>query len=169
MVTPPTEETPLEARLRRLAGAVADPELPVVTLADLGVLRAVRVLSPDRVEVELTPTYTGCPAIEAMSSDVAEALRADGVAEVSVRIVLSPPWTTDDLTPAGRRKLAEAGIAPPRPSAPHGPIPLALTVRCPRCGSTNTDLTSRFSSTACTALRRCASCLEPFDHFKELG
>ncbi|GAA2922753.1 1,2-phenylacetyl-CoA epoxidase subunit PaaD [Streptomyces enissocaesilis] len=162
-------ETLLEAELRRLAGSVPDPELPVLTLEELGVLRAVHVFGPGRVEVELTPTYTGCPAIEAMSSDIERVLHEHGIPEVSVRTVLSPAWSTDDISAEGRRKLAEFGIAPPRPQpADGGPVPLTLSVRCPHCGSTDTELLSRFSSTACKALRRCVSCREPFDHFKEL-
>ncbi|WP_405778758.1 1,2-phenylacetyl-CoA epoxidase subunit PaaD [Streptomyces sp. NBC_00859] len=158
-------KTPLEAELRRLAGAVPDPELPVVTLEELGVLRGLEILGPGRVEVELTPTYTGCPAIESMSSDIERVLHEHGIPDVSVRTVLSPAWSTDDISAEGRRKLADFGIAPPRPT---GPVSLALSIRCPHCGSTDTELLSRFSSTACKALRRCTSCHEPFDHFKEL-
>ncbi|MDN3294120.1 1,2-phenylacetyl-CoA epoxidase subunit PaaD [Streptomyces ficellus] len=168
MVTGATAMTPLEEELSRLAGSVPDPELPVLTLEELGVLRGVHVLSSGRVEVELTPTYTGCPAIEAMSSDIERVLREHGVAEVSVVTVLSPAWSTDDISAEGRRKLAEFGIAPPRPQGGTGPVPVTLAIRCPRCGSTDTELLSRFSSTACKALRRCTSCREPFDHFKEL-
>ncbi|MEU5657615.1 1,2-phenylacetyl-CoA epoxidase subunit PaaD [Streptomyces sp. NPDC047737] len=162
-------ETPLEAELHRLAGSVPDPELPVLTLDELGVLREVRADGRDRVTVRLTPTYTGCPAIEAMSSDIERVLRAHGVEEVSVVTVLAPAWSTDDISDEGRRKLAEFGIAPPRPGGrAGGPVPLTLSVRCPHCGSTDTELLSQFSSTACKALRRCVACREPFDHFKEL-
>ncbi|KEF07999.1 MULTISPECIES: 1,2-phenylacetyl-CoA epoxidase subunit PaaD [Streptomyces] len=161
--------TTLEDRLRDLAGSVPDPELPVVTLAELGILRGLRMTGPGRVEVELTPTYTGCPAIETMSADIERVLHDNGIPQVEVRTVLSPPWTTDAITAEGRRKLAEFGIAPPRPTGPaSGPVPVALAIRCPHCGSTDTTLLSRFSSTACKALRRCESCREPFDHFKEL-
>ncbi|THA71936.1 phenylacetate-CoA oxygenase subunit PaaJ [Streptomyces sp. A0958] len=166
--------TPLEEELLGLAGSVPDPELPVLTLEDLGVVRSVEVVEPGRVTVKLTPTYTGCPAIEAMSTDIERVLHDYGVPEVSVVTVLSPAWSTDDITAEGRRKLAEFGIAPPRPhdaasaSGSGGPVPLALSVRCPHCGSTDTELLSRFSSTACKALRRCVACQEPFDHFKEL-
>ncbi|MEU4797038.1 1,2-phenylacetyl-CoA epoxidase subunit PaaD [Streptomyces sp. NPDC023327] len=166
MVT--TVPTALEAELLALAGSVPDPELPVLTLADLGVVRGVRVLAPGKVDVELTPTYTGCPAVEAMSCDIQQVLREHGMTEVSVRTVLSPAWSTDDISAEGRRKLAEFGIAPPRSHPADGPVPLSLSIRCPHCGSTDTELLSRFSSTACKALRRCASCREPFDHFKEL-
>ncbi|HZG03267.1 MAG TPA: 1,2-phenylacetyl-CoA epoxidase subunit PaaD [Streptomyces sp.] len=168
----PVEPAGLEEELRRIAGSVPDPELPVLTLDELGVLRDLHVTGPGRVEVELTPTYTGCPAIEAMSADVERALRERGMTEVTVRTVLSPPWTTDAISAEGRRKLAEFGIAPPRPTrgtaTGGGPVAVDLAIRCPHCGSTDTTLLSRFSSTACKALRRCASCREPFDHFKEL-
>ena len=172
--------TALEEELRRLAGSVPDPELPVLTLDDLGVLRAVHVRDAGSVEVELTPTYTGCPAVEAMSADIERVLHEHGIREVSVRTVLSPAWSTDDITPEGRRKLREFGIAPPRTQHTAGPVPLALgptrtaaadlmePVRCPLCGSAETELLSQFSSTACKALHRCLVCLEPFDHFKEL-
>ncbi|MFI0964275.1 1,2-phenylacetyl-CoA epoxidase subunit PaaD [Streptomyces sp. NPDC021080] len=173
--------TALEEELRRLAGSVPDPELPVLTLDDLGVLRAVHVRGTDSVEVELTPTYTGCPAVEAMSMDIERVLHEHGVREVSVVTVLSPAWSTDDISDEGRRKLREFGIAPPRGGRPAGPVSLDLgptrtvtdgpqpePVRCPSCGSAETELLSRFSSTACKALRRCLSCREPFDHFKEL-
>ncbi|MEU2431489.1 1,2-phenylacetyl-CoA epoxidase subunit PaaD [Streptomyces sp. NPDC007861] len=163
-----TTDTQLEAELRGLAGSVPDPELPVLTLEELGVLRGVQILGPGRVEVELTPTYTGCPAIEAMASDIERVLHDHGIPEVSVVKVLAPAWSTDDISAEGRRKLTEFGIAPPRPGAMDGPVPLTLTVRCPHCGSTDTELLSRFSSTSCKALRRCTACLEPFDHFKEL-
>ncbi|NEY32409.1 phenylacetate-CoA oxygenase subunit PaaJ [Streptomyces sp. PRKS01-65] len=171
--------TPLEAELWEIAGSVPDPELPVLTLHELGVLRAVRVRGTGAVEVELTPTYTGCPAVEAMSLDIERALRARGMPEVTVRTVLDPAWSTDDITDEGRRKLREFGIAPPRARRDREPVPLKLgptrtraddagPVRCPRCGCADTELLSRFSSTACKALRRCLGCREPFDHFKEL-
>ncbi|MGW0766005.1 1,2-phenylacetyl-CoA epoxidase subunit PaaD [Streptomyces sp. NPDC002676] len=171
--------TALETELLELAGSVPDPELPVLTLQELGVLRAVHVSGPDRVEVDLTPTYTGCPAIEAMALDIERVLRAHGMREVTVRTVLTPAWSTDDISPEGRRKLREFGIAPPREGHDTGPVTLTLgptrtlaaepdPVRCPHCGSADTELLSRFSSTACKALRRCLACHEPFDHFKEL-
>ncbi|MFF2997787.1 1,2-phenylacetyl-CoA epoxidase subunit PaaD [Streptomyces sp. NPDC057950] len=179
-----TTTTALEEELRRLAGSVPDPELPVLTLEDLGVLRAVRVRGEGAVDVELTPTYTGCPAVEAMATDIERVLHEHGVREVSVRTVLSPAWSTDDISDEGRRKLREFGIAPPRGGREPGPVAVGLgptrtvtrtasqdtdePVCCPHCGSADTELLSRFSSTACKALRRCLSCREPFDHFKEL-
>jgi ring-1,2-phenylacetyl-CoA epoxidase subunit PaaD len=170
--------TPLEAELLEVAGSVPDPELPVLTLRELGVVRAVHVRGEDMAEVELTPTYTGCPAIEAMAVDIERVLHAHGVREVTVRTVLAPAWSTDDISAEGRRKLQEFGIAPPRTQHTAGPVTLSLgptrtldttdPVRCPHCGSADTELLSRFSSTACKALRRCLDCREPFDHFKEL-
>ncbi|KOG35058.1 1,2-phenylacetyl-CoA epoxidase subunit PaaD [Streptomyces resistomycificus] len=175
--------TALEAELLEVAGAVPDPELPVLTLLELGVLRAVHAHGPDSVEVELTPTYTGCPAVEAMALDIERVLHEHGVRDVTVRKVLAPAWSTDDITDEGRRKLREFGIAPPRAGRVAEPVGLRLgptrtlaqeageaadPVRCPHCGSAETELLSRFSSTACKALRRCLSCREPFDHFKEL-
>ncbi|MEU1178861.1 1,2-phenylacetyl-CoA epoxidase subunit PaaD [Streptomyces sp. NPDC005820] len=169
--------TALEAELLALAGSVPDPELPVLSLSELGVVRGVRVQDAGAVEVELTPTYTGCPAIETMAADIRQVLHEHGVRDVTVRTVLAPAWSTDDITAEGRRKLREFGIAPPRTTRETGPVALLLgptrtldedPVRCPHCGSADTELLSRFSSTACKALRRCLACREPFDHFKEL-
>jgi ring-1,2-phenylacetyl-CoA epoxidase subunit PaaD len=171
--TAPGGLSALEQELLLLAGAVPDPELPVVSLAELGVLRGIRVVGPGRVRVELTPTWTACPALETMAADVTEVLEAAGMSEVVVHTVLSPAWTTDAISEEGRRKLAEAGVAPPRPQTlggpgGSGPVAVDLAIRCPHCGSTDTRLLSRFSSTACKSLRSCSSCGEPFDHFKEV-
>ena len=157
----------------RIAASVPDPEVPVLTIEDLGVLRAVEV-DGDRVHVDITPTYSGCPAMDAIRNDVILALTAAGFAQVDVRLVLSPAWTTDWMSDAGKRKLEEYGIAPPSGRAAHGspslskggPIRLAISVRCPRCGSLDTREVSRFGSTSCKALFECRACLEPFDHFK---
>jgi ring-1,2-phenylacetyl-CoA epoxidase subunit PaaD len=154
--------------------AVPDPELPVLTIDDLGVLRGVEVDGAGRVEVTITPTYSGCPAMDTIRADILAALRRLGLTDVAVRTVLAPAWTTDWMTEAGRRKLAELGIAPPAaragagagPAVGGGPVPVALSVRCPRCGSPRTSELSRFSSTLCKALYRCTDCLEPFDHFR---
>jgi ring-1,2-phenylacetyl-CoA epoxidase subunit PaaD len=156
-----------ENELRELAGSVPDPELPVLTLAELGVVRGVRVTGPGEAEVELTPTYTGCPALEAMSADIERRLGERGW-RATVTTVLAPAWSTDWISDEGRRKLREFGIAPPGPARRGGPVLVELSVRCPRCGSPETRLLSRFSSTACKALRQCNACGEPFDHFKEL-
>lgn len=151
----------------RIAAAVADPEVPVLTIEDLGVLRAVEA-DGGSVRVDITPTYSGCPAMDTIRDDIILALTAAGFDDVEVRVVLSPAWTTDWMTDAGARKLAAYGIAPPsgRARVPGSPLPLTLSVRCPRCGSLDTREVSRFGSTSCKALFECRSCLEPFDHFK---
>jgi ring-1,2-phenylacetyl-CoA epoxidase subunit PaaD len=165
---------------RRPAGEVVaevvDPEMPMLTLQDLGVVRSVRHDgSADEVTVVLTPTYSGCPALEEMRSDVRAALRNAGYRRVDVRTQFSPAWSTDWISEHGRRALAESGIAPPTRVGPRqaGPIPLTLgvprgNVRCPNCGAPGTDELSRFGPTPCTELRRCPSCREPFEHMKEL-
>jgi ring-1,2-phenylacetyl-CoA epoxidase subunit PaaD len=157
-----------------IAGQVTDPELPMITLADLGVLREVSETA-GRVVVSITPTYTGCPAMDTMRDDLEHALVKAGYTDVEIRTVLSPAWSTDWITDDGKRKLAEAGISPPgaAPKAVTGPIPLTLSapvsrVRCPHCDSGDTEELSRFSATACRSLRRCRSCLEPFEHVKEI-
>lgn len=155
---------------RDVAAQVLDPELPVLTLADLGVLRDVDE-SGGRVVVTITPTYSGCPALDEMRADLRRKLLDAGYEQVEIRTTLTPAWTTDWISEDGRRKLAEYGIAPPQRKA--GPVTLNLAppsqaVRCPRCGSAATTELSRFSSTACKALRRCESCLEPFEHVKEI-
>jgi len=151
----------------RIAAAVADPEVPVLTIEDLGVLRAVES-DGAQVRVDITPTYSGCPAMDTIRDDVILALTAAGFGEVEVRLVLAPAWTTDWMSDAGKRKLERYGIAPPtgRAAVHDGPIPLTLSVRCPRCGSLDTREVSRFGSTSCKALFECRACLEPFDHFK---
>ncbi|WP_234995466.1 1,2-phenylacetyl-CoA epoxidase subunit PaaD [Streptoalloteichus hindustanus] len=161
-------------RARLVAERVCDPELPVLTLADLGVLRDVAV-EAGRVVVTITPTYSGCPALDAMRADLRSGLAAEGFPDVEVRTALHPAWTTDWISEEGRRKLAEHGIAPPARLGPRaaGPVPLRLeppsaTVRCPRCGSADTVELSRFGATACKALRRCQDCREPFEHVKEI-
>ncbi|MET8947836.1 1,2-phenylacetyl-CoA epoxidase subunit PaaD [Streptomyces sp. NPDC004542] len=159
---------------RRAAEGVTDPELPMLTLAELGVLRAVVVLPSGRVRVDITPTYTGCPATETIRDDLAAGIRAHGYKDVEIRTLLDPPWSTEWITESGRTKLREHGISPPGPRpAPPGPVPLPLPglrhrPACPRCASTDTAETSRFGATACKSLWRCRSCQEPFEHFKEI-
>ncbi|GAA4924679.1 phenylacetate-CoA oxygenase subunit PaaJ [Actinomycetospora succinea] len=147
----------------------------MLTLADLGVLRGVDTAEDGTVVVTITPTYSGCPALDEMRADLRRRLHAAGHERVDVRTTFSPPWTTDFISDGGRRKLAEAGVAPPAHLGPRaaGPVPLTLvapsrTVACPRCGAPDTEETSRFGPTACTALRRCRSCAEPFEHVKEI-
>jgi ring-1,2-phenylacetyl-CoA epoxidase subunit PaaD len=152
-------------RARAIAADVKDPEVPVLTIEDLGVLRDVRV-DGDRVIVTITPTYSGCPAMEAIRDGVMLALTAAGFERVEVRLALSPAWTTDWMTDAGKRKLSEYGIAPPTGRAAVGLVKLSLAVKCPQCGSLDTREVSRFGSTSCKALYECRACLEPFDFFK---
>ena len=153
----------------RAAASVVDPEIPVLTIEDLGVLRSVDIVD-GRVDVVITPTYSGCPAMDAMRDDVILALNAAGYAHVEVRMTLAPAWTTDWMTDAGKRKLTAYGIAPPtgRAALQQGIIRLQLAVKCPRCGSLHTREVARFGSTSCKALFECLDCLEPFDHFKVL-
>jgi ring-1,2-phenylacetyl-CoA epoxidase subunit PaaD len=164
--------TPEVTQLRALLGALPDPELPMLTLADLGILREVAVEENGQVTVVLTPTYVGCPAIETIREEVQRTLHEHGCLDATVRLALSPPWTTDWISENGRRVLAAHGVAPPGPVGPVGEgssaVPLDLTVRCPRCGSTATRVVSRFGPTPCTALRTCRSCLEPFEHVKAI-
>jgi len=157
--------------IRAVVGQVPDPEIPVLTVADLGMLRDVRVDASGCVRVTITPTYSGCPAMDTIERDITEACARQGWRAVTVRRVLSPAWTTDWMTDEGKQKLREFGIAPPGgrhlPGAGR-PVPVSLSVRCPRCGSPDTRETSRFGSTACKALYVCSSCREPFDYFKAL-
>jgi ring-1,2-phenylacetyl-CoA epoxidase subunit PaaD len=155
------------------AGSVPDPELPMLTIADLGILRDVRE-DGGTVTVTITPTYSGCPAMREIAADLRWRLEQAGYPDVVIRTGLSPAWTTDWITAEGRRKLAKAGIAPPEPAARRdttGPVLLTLAGRrpvlCPRCGSRDTRETARFSGTACKALYQCRACLEPFEHVKE--
>ncbi len=147
--------------LRDAVAAVVDPELRVVTIEELGILRDVGV-DGDRVVVTITPTYSGCPAMDVIRAEVGAAARGAGYPSVEVRTVLAPAWSTDDITPSGREKLAAAGIAPP------GPVLLTISVRCPRCGSPDTAELSRFGATPCKALWRCRACAEPFEAVKPL-
>ena len=158
------------ASVRAAVAAVADPEIPVVTIDDLGILRDVAVTDDGRIEVTITPTYSGCPAVDTIRAEVQRVLAEHGFADAAVRTVLAPAWTTDWISDEGRRKLADFGIAPPgrRCAAGAGAVTPVELVRCPQCGSADTRLLSRFGSTACKALRVCNRCREPFDHFKPL-
>jgi len=174
------------AAARAVAAAVPDPELPMVTVADLGILRGVGT-EGERLVVTITPTYSGCPALREIAHDLRRRLAASGFAEVDVRTALAPAWSSDWITAEGRRKLSAAGIAPPHTApARSGPVPLTLTTRgvsrgssptqlaerepvaCPRCGSADTTQTAAFGATACKALFRCESCREPFEHVKAI-
>ena len=159
-----TDEAILEA-----VGEVTDPEIPVLTIADLGILRGLHH-EHEQVVVTITPTYSGCPAMDLIRHEVEltlQSLNVDG----RVETVLSPAWTTDWMTDSGKAKLTAYGIAPPptaHQSRANTPVLLQLSIRCPLCGSPNTTELSRFGSTSCKSLWRCNDCKEPFDHFKAI-
>jgi ring-1,2-phenylacetyl-CoA epoxidase subunit PaaD len=162
-----TRDAAAESAIWRVLARVPDPEIPVLTVVDLGIVRDVVCESGAAPRVSITPTYSGCPATAVIRRDIESALRAGGHADAQVHEVLSPPWTSDWLTEDGRRKLREFGIAPPaeavsQPRRLFGP----LVVTCPRCGSTDTERVSEFGSTPCKAHYRCRDCREPFDYFK---
>lgn len=161
-----------DARAWDVAAAVCDPEVPVLTIEDLGILRSAHI-TDSGVLVEITPTYSGCPAMGTIRDDVTTALAGAGYRDVEVRMVLSPAWTTDWMSEHGRRKLADYGIAPPSGTAAMqagsrraGPVPVALSVKCPQCDSVHTRELTRFGSTSCKAMYVCSDCREPFDYFK---
>ncbi|MGP0224892.1 1,2-phenylacetyl-CoA epoxidase subunit PaaD [Paenarthrobacter sp. NCHU4564] len=177
--------TTAEQQAWDIASTVCDPEIPVLTIEDLGILRGVRVTEVPQpegnhgagpastaVEVTITPTYSGCPAMDAIGDDLRAAFRNAGYAAVEVNLVLSPAWTTDWMTESGKAKLEEYGIAPPTGRAAagghSGPVRLSLAVKCPQCSSLNTKELTRFGSTSCKALFVCQDCKEPFDYFKVL-
>ena len=159
-----------DERLRRrawdAAAQVCDPEIPVLTIADLGVLRSVEIAEDGAVEVAITPTYSGCPAMDVIGVDVELALLKAGLAKVRIRHVLAPAWTTDWMSEEGRAKLLAYGIAPPAATSSRRALFGDDAAACPRCGSERTQKISEFGSTACKSLWRCLACREPFDHFK---
>jgi ring-1,2-phenylacetyl-CoA epoxidase subunit PaaD len=162
------KNAPMTASVLRCLESVTDPEIPVLSIADLGIVREVRVADDGLLEVVITPTYSGCPAMDVIGVEIRAALQAAGFEEVRVLTVLSPAWTTDWLTEQGRAKLRAYGIAPPVEASLDKK---ALTgerraLACPHCGSEDTEMISQFGSTACKALFRCHQCLEPFDYFK---
>lgn len=160
------------ARIWDIAAQVPDPEIPVISIAELGILRGARMEDGQAVVV-ITPTYSGCPAMEHITADISSALKDAGFPDARVELVLHPAWSTDWITEQGRKNLKEYGIAPPTGTARathSGPVPLTLgpppAVECPRCSSQRTSKLSHFGSTSCKALFRCEDCLEPFDYFK---
>jgi len=158
-----------EARVWQLLDEVLDPEVPVLSILDLGIVRGVQVTG-EQVTVHITPTYSGCPAMNTIATDIRLRLLAEGITQVTIHNQLSPAWTTDWMTPAGREKLEAYGIAPPVDGTATGHM-LNLfgqdtAVRCPQCKSENTRLVSQFGSTACKASYQCNDCHEPFDYFK---
>jgi ring-1,2-phenylacetyl-CoA epoxidase subunit PaaD len=163
------------ARAWAVLHEVPDPEVPAISLCDLGIVRDVRRGEDGVLEVVLTPTYSGCPATEQIEQDARAALVAAGLGPVRLSLQRAPAWTTDWISEDGRRKLREYGIAPPGPVAPGADVPIrlvrrtaAVAIACPRCGSAQTERLSAFGSTACKALYRCLSCREPFEHFKPI-
>ena len=156
-----------EQRVWALLAEVADPEIPVLSVVDLGIVRHVRHSAEGRLQVALTPTYSGCPATDVIRSAVRASLDAAGFGDALLEEVLSPPWSSDWLTAEGRRKLAAFGIAPPdnEVTSPRA-LWRAPAVACPRCGSRATERISEFGSTPCKAHYRCCACAEPFDYFK---
>jgi ring-1,2-phenylacetyl-CoA epoxidase subunit PaaD len=165
MVMAGLSDADLRRRAWEVAARVVDPEIPVLTIADLGVLREVNV-SDGHVEVAITPTYSGCPAMNMIALEIELALEREGFAKPKICTVLSPAWTTDWMSEDCRRKLKDYGIAPPQPASSRRALFGVQEVACPQCGSTNTELLSEFGSTSCKALWRCKSCREPFDYFK---
>ena len=153
------------ARAREALADVVDPEIPVLTIADLGVLRDV-ALEEGRVVVTITPTYSGCPAMSTITLDIGLALERAGIAGAAVRTVLSPAWTTDWMTESGREKLHAYGIVPPARGGGRRALFGVESVACPRCGSADTERLAEFGSTSCKALWRCRTCREPFDYFR---
>jgi len=146
-------------------GEVPDPEIPVVSVVDLGMIRNVNI-DAGAVEVEVSPTYSGCPATEVIEDSILAKLRDEGINGVSIKRVLSPPWSTDWISDDGREKLRQYGIAPPAGGASKRDLLGKSPVRCPRCGADETTLVSEFGSTACKASYKCDHCLEPFEYFK---
>jgi ring-1,2-phenylacetyl-CoA epoxidase subunit PaaD len=171
------EATPRHVAQRDVGAAwaalarVVDPEIPVVGVVELGIVRSVDVADAT-VRVRVTPTYSGCPATDVIAQDIVAALRAAGFDDAIVDTTLSPPWSTDWIAPEAKRRLAEFGIAPPGASRARvdvsgiSPLRRAGPVACPRCGAKDTSLVAQFASTACKALYRCNACREPFDYFK---
>lgn len=157
------------AQIERLIRDIPDPEIPVISIDDLGIVRSIEV-EGETVRVTITPTYSGCPAVQAITDQIDWTVRRHGL-RAEVVTTLSPAWTTDWMSERGRESLRRFGIAPPTGTRPAGPVRVGLSVRqvaCPTCGSTDTEELSRFGSTACKALRRCLACREPFEEFKAI-
>lgn len=163
-----THTSPLIQRVRSILETVPDPEVPVLSVLDLGIVRGIEVHDA-HIEITVTPTYSGCPAIDAMKINIRMALLKEGYKDVTIKQVLSPAWTTDWISEAGKQKLKAFGIAPPNPrqsvcTPEH--FQQEEAVQCPLCNSYNTRMVSQFGSTACKALYQCNECKEPFDYFK---
>jgi len=146
---------------------IADPEVPVITIVDLGIVRHINIISPEHVSIDITPTYSGCPAMDVIGTQIKMLLLAKGIKTVDVNLILHPAWTTDWMSENGKIKLKKYGIAPPKRLSK---VKLDLfeedQIACPRCDAQNTNLVSRFGSTSCKSLYQCMNCHEPFEHFK---
>lgn len=157
-----------QQNILNLLSEIPDPEIPVITIVELGVIRDITLISDSSIELNITPTYSGCPAMKQIEDDIRKKLKENGFNNIKINTVFSPPWTTDWITPEAKEKLRQYGIAPPE----HSTVDKSWltgkpkTVSCPRCKSTNTKLISQFGSTACKALYQCQDCMEPFDYFK---
>jgi ring-1,2-phenylacetyl-CoA epoxidase subunit PaaD len=160
------KSAPIDNKLFEILETVSDPEIPVLSIMEMGVVRSAKLIN-DVVEVEITPTYSGCPAMDVIGDDIIKAFKNQGL-EAKVKLILSPAWTTDWITPKGRMALEKYGIASPLNEEADKDALLGnkKIVKCPQCGSLNTKLISQFGSTACKALFKCEDCLEPFDYFK---
>jgi ring-1,2-phenylacetyl-CoA epoxidase subunit PaaD len=162
-----------EGEIREMLRSVKDPEIPMIDIVELGIVRDV-VLDGDAVRVDITPTYSGCPAMQVIEREIGDTLRTHGFTDVNVRTVYSPAWTTDWISDETKEKFREYGIAPPRGARESGGIAELVSIRraqpttvCPFCGSSNTERKSEFGSTACKSIHYCNSCHQPFDHFKD--
>jgi ring-1,2-phenylacetyl-CoA epoxidase subunit PaaD len=163
-----TDNTATLEHAQAVLDTVCDPEIPVLTIRDLGILRDVNMSDSGQLEVTITPTYSGCPAMNTIEVNIRAALQEAGFASVSIKTVLTPAWTTEWLTPEGREKLRQFGIAPPESAEADKKALMGekRILACPFCGSDKTEMIAQFASTSCKAMFRCLDCLEPFDYFK---
>jgi ring-1,2-phenylacetyl-CoA epoxidase subunit PaaD len=157
-----------EKNIWEILHQIPDPEIPVIDIVELGVIRKVKIIDTLSIEISITPTYSGCPAMKQMEDDIRMKLSHAGFSEIKINTVYNPPWTTDWISEEAKMKLNDYGIAPPEHSSLDKATLLGKErkVKCPRCNSTSTQLISQFGSTACKALYKCSDCLEPFDYFK---
>ncbi len=154
--------------IRSILAEIPDPEIPVITIIELGVIREINIIDEQTIDLKITPTYSGCPAMQQIEDDVRKKLTEHGYTNITIKMIFSPPWTTDWITPEAKKKLNAYGIAPPEHTTEDKSWLTGKTklIKCPRCKSQNTRLVSQFGSTACKALYQCNDCLEPFDYFK---
>jgi ring-1,2-phenylacetyl-CoA epoxidase subunit PaaD len=155
----------LKTQIYKILANVCDPEVPVLSILDLGIVRDV-LLHEKEIEIIITPTYSGCPAMNMIAMNIRIEMATHGFENIKIKEVLSPAWTTDWMSEDGKRKLKEYGIAPPQYRVEDLGLRVEKDIPCPLCDSTNTELLSEFGSTSCKALHRCKDCLEPFDYFK---